>query len=297
MSNYDDIFSTPQAPETKEQPFDKDAWAERKQAERKEVYELADGTAEAISMDGNKFQDYLNVQSRFDRYSSTNALLILAQMPKATQVKDFDSWKENGVSIKKQQRGISILEPGEEYTREDGSIGTNYNVKKVFDISQTTARSKPQPSVSVDERLLLKALIHNPPVPIQTTEEIPDNVGAVYDHKQQTIFVRRGMEAPDIFRSVSKELAHAQLALMQDGYNRKDAGFTAYCASYVLCKRNGIDVSGYTFKELPESITEKRSQGIREELSKIRDITNDIGGRMAKVLEPSKAPKHKEQER
>ena len=69
-------------------------------------------------------------------------LLILAQKPDATQLKDFDGWKDAGASIKRQQKGISILEPGEEYEREDGSIGTSYNVKRVFDISQTTARAK-----------------------------------------------------------------------------------------------------------------------------------------------------------
>ena len=31
------------------------------------------------------------------------------------------------------------MEPGKEYEREDGSTGTYYNAKKVYDISQTTA--------------------------------------------------------------------------------------------------------------------------------------------------------------
>lgn len=168
MSNFDDIFegNAPRKGQTN-QPFDKEAWAEKKQAERQAVYDLADTTAEAVSADGSKFQAYLDVQTRFSRYSTTNVLLILAQKPDATQLKDFDGWKDAGASIKRQQKGISILEPGEEYEREDGSIGTSYNVKRVFDISQTTARAKAQPSVSMDDRLLLKALISRPPVPIQ----------------------------------------------------------------------------------------------------------------------------------
>lgn len=112
MSNFDDIFDTQSARKNlNDQPFDKDAWAEKKQAERKAVYDLADTTAEAVSMDGGKYRDYLDVQARFDRYSATNALLILAQMPQATQLKDFDGWRDAGASIKKQQKGISILEP------------------------------------------------------------------------------------------------------------------------------------------------------------------------------------------
>ena len=141
MSNFDDIFEGNASRKGQtNQPFDKEAWAEKKQAERQAVYDLADTTAEAVSANGSKFQAYLDVQTRFSRYSATNVLLILAQKPDATQLKDFDGWKDAGASIKRQQKGISILEPGEEYEREDGSIGTSYNVKRVFDISQTTAR-------------------------------------------------------------------------------------------------------------------------------------------------------------
>lgn len=207
MNNFDDIFDAPEAKKSRnDQTFDKGAWAEKKQAERKTVYDLADSTAETVAADGGKFRDYLDVQTRFSRYTATNALLILAQMPQATQLKDFESWRSTGAYIKRQEmgHGISILEPGDEYQREDGSVGTFYNVKKVYDVSQTSTRAKVQPVVSVDERMLLRALIHNPPVPMQTVDTLPNNMGALYDHDQGVIFVRRGMAADDIFRSVSK---------------------------------------------------------------------------------------------
>ena len=174
MNSFDDIFEghISQRGQTN-QPFDKEAWAEKKQAERQSVYDLADTTAVEVSADGSKFQSYLDVQTRFSRYSATNVLLILAQKPEATQLKDFNGWKEAGASIKRQQKGISILEPGEEYERADGSIGTSYNVKRVFDISQTTARAKVQPAISVDDRLLLKALISRSPVPMGVTAPMP----------------------------------------------------------------------------------------------------------------------------
>ena len=92
MNNYDDIFTSRE--DFRETPFDKDAWAEKKQAERREVYEVADNTAIAASKDGPYYQQYLDVQARFPRYSTTNALLILAQNPDATRLKDFDGWKE-----------------------------------------------------------------------------------------------------------------------------------------------------------------------------------------------------------
>lgn len=300
MNNFDDIFEgtvpAGQADQSS-QPFDKDAWADRKKAERQSVYELADATAEAVSTDGGKFREYLDVQARFDRYSATNALLVLAQMPQATQIRDYDGWKDAGTSVKRHPKPISILEPGDEYQREDGSIGTYYNVKRVYDISQTTARAKPQPTVSMDDRLLLKALISRPPVPMQMADELPNNMGAYYDHDKQVIFVRRGMEASDIFRSVSKELAHAELAAVNGDYNRQDAAFAAYSVSYLLCRKYGIDASSYDFSRLPDSFRESDAQGIRSALTEIRDTAGEISGRMYRVLEQSKPPKTKEQER
>lgn len=300
MNNFDDIFegTTPAGQSDQgSHTFDKDAWADRKKAERQSVYELADTTAEAVSADGGKFREYLDVQTRFDRYSATNALLVLAQMPQATQVRDYDGWKDVGVSVKRHPKSISILEPGDEYQREDGSIGTYYNVKRVYDISQTTARAKPQPTVSMDDRLLLKALIFRPPVPMQMADELPSNMGAYYDHDQQVIFVRRGMEASDIFRSVSKELAHAELAATNGDYSRQDAAFAAYSVSYLLCRKYGIDASSYDFSRLPDSFRESDPQGIRAALTEIRDTAGEISGRMYRVLEQSKPPKSKEQER
>lgn len=335
MNNFDDIFEGA-APagqsDQSSQPFDKDAWADRKKAERQSVYGLADATAEAVSTDGGKFREYLDVQARFDRYSATNALLVLAQMPQATQIRDYDGWKDAGVSVKRHPKSISILEPGDEYQREDGSVGTYYNVKRVYDISQTTASSSrtpyrsfppkgekltrsvapplptksgdfagtptsPQPTVSMDDRLLLKALISRPPVPMQMADELPNNMGAYYDHDQQVIFVRRGMEASDIFRSVSKELAHAELAAAKGDYSRQDAAFAAYSVSYLLCRKYGIDASSYDFSRLPDCFRESDPQGVRAALTEIRDTAGEISGRMYRVLEQNKPPKTKEQER
>lgn len=296
MNGYDDIFDV-QSQNQPNRPFDKEAWAEKKQAERKAVYELADSTALSVAGDGNRFRDYLDVQARFDRYSVTNALLILAQMPQATQVKDYNGWKDAGVYVKKRPQSISILEPGNEYQREDGSWATSYNVKRVYDVSQTNNRTRAQAKVALDDRILLKALISRPPVPMQTANELPNHMGAYYDHAQQVIFVRRGMAAQDIFRSVSKELAHAEIAGMNPNYSRENAAFAAYSASYILCKEHGVDVGGYDFSRLPEQFCNGDAQSIRSALKEIRDTAGNISARMSRALEQTRQSKSKEQER
>ena len=113
MSNFDDIFTTTPK-ETKEVPkaenaeFDRTSWAEQKQIEREQAYSLIDATAENLTQNGSKFKGYLDVQSKFDRYSVANNLLILAQKPEATRLADFKTWKENDAAIKKGEKGITI---------------------------------------------------------------------------------------------------------------------------------------------------------------------------------------------
>ena len=187
-----------------------------------------------------------------------------------------------------------MLEPGEEYTKEDGTVGVSYNSKKVFDISQTTAKTKDRPTMKRDERLLLKAIIHNAPCPIEISQKLPENINAVYRPDDKKIYVRPGLEAGDIFRGISQELAHAHL---DDGaYKRSDHAFTAYCVSYVLCSRYNVPKDMFRFDRLPEGFSTMDARSVRNELSKIRDVANEISSDMAKVLDKSMKPKERRDE-
>jgi hypothetical protein len=193
MANFDDLLNS--TPTTKEnaaqQQFSKAEYAAKKQAERETVYNLADDTAIEVTADDGKFQAFLDVQGRFDRYSAVNALLIFAQNPEATRLGSFDYWKNQRGSVTSGQSGISILEPGKEYLQKDGSIGIGYNIKKVFDISQVgTRRLKYVPTPSFDERQILGALLSNPPVKITGVDELPEDLGAETNPETGEISVR-----------------------------------------------------------------------------------------------------------
>ena len=92
-------------------PFDKAQWAAQKQEQRKEAYELIDSTCTKMMTSGNCFQQYLDVQSRFDRYSVANAILVSAQKPDAVQLKDYSAWKQNRIYVNKDAHKIGIIEP------------------------------------------------------------------------------------------------------------------------------------------------------------------------------------------
>lgn len=294
MSNYDDIFAGQATDQRSREfaPFDKESWAAQKQQERESAYQRIDDTVLQMARNGELFRTFLDVQSRFDRYSVSNAVLITAQMPNATRLADFDTWKSDGAYVKKGAVGISILEPGNEYERDDGSTGVSYNLKKVFDISQTNSRKPAVPEKATDMRETLKALISNAPCKIEISSELPDGINAAYQPQSRTVFIRQGMDGSDIFRSLTQELAHAHMD--KGDYNRKDCAFSAYCVAYMLCKRNGVAVDNFRFDRLPDHLRDMDARGIRDELGKIRDVTNEISGDMARALDRQREQKNRD---
>ena len=143
----------------------KEEYAEKMKAEKEAVYQMADDTAKAIVSDPEKFKAFLDTQSRLDRYSAVNALLIFKQLPEASQLKNFDDWSKDNVKIQKGAKSISILEPVE-YAKRDGTTGISYNVKKVFDVSQTNGKRPPAPTVNRDPKALITVMLDSSPVEV-----------------------------------------------------------------------------------------------------------------------------------
>jgi hypothetical protein len=288
VNNLDDLFRQDAASRSStnpsEQPFDKETWAQKKQELRQWTYETIDAATSSIAQSGDEFQRYLDVQSRFDRYSVSNALLILAQRPEATRISDFDTWKEQGVFIRRKETGFYILEPGEEYRRDDGSTGISYNPKKMFDIAQTTASQKREQPTYPDDRMRIKALLDRAPVPIVIGDALPPEMHALYQPDTRNIVIRRGLDAGDIFRSLAQELAHAELDRGDGRYSRSDFTFHAYCASYILCKQYGVDTSFFRFHRVPEKLKNMEPQQIRAELTMMKDTAHNMARRMNRML-------------
>lgn len=307
MNNFDDLFeqrpqaeAAPQKQESQKERPKRQWWQVKEEKHRKEAYATLDKIFGEFSEGTGSMEAYLDVQSRFPFHSARNALLIEAKCPHAERIHDEKGWKDMGVTVLEEEKRlpIIILEPGKAYRREDGSVGQNFYAKEVYDISQTTARDESQPHVSYDDRLLLKGLIASSPVPIRAVEELPQGRGAVYDPEQNAILVKKGMDAPDIFRCVSLEAANVQLAQSHEGYSREAEGYKAYAVSYMLCQRYGVDVKGYDISRLDGVL---QGQDPREEvpaaLTDMRDTFKEMNGRMARAMGLTRASKQKEQER
>lgn len=275
-------------------PFDKAEWAAQKQAQRQEAYELIDNTCSEMMADGESFRQYLDVQGRFDRYSVANAVLVSAQMPEATQLKDYNAWKQSRVYVNKDAQKIVILEPSKEYTRDDGTKAVGYNAKVVYDISETSAKDRQQAQEPKTMRELVSAMIDASPVPFVPVADL--EIPAYYDSKQQTIFIKTGLTEEQLFVSMAKEVSAAVFDFKHNE-SRDASDFKSFCVAYMVSTRYGVDTRGFSFDRLPREFSEMDTQVFKGELGSMSDVLGEIQSDMFKSLEKNKPPKNKEQER
>lgn len=259
---------------------------------------MIDSTAEEISENPDKLKAFLDVQARMDRYSSANALLIYSQLPEATRLKDFTGWGEDNVRVKKGAKSISILEPVE-YTKNDGSTGISYNVKKMFDVSQTNGKRQPAPTLNRDPQELVAVMIDTSPVEVEIVDEMPQpNMGAFYKNEDQTLYVKRGFgDGVLLCQNIAQELAFAQLSIQSDSYNRREMGFKAVCVGYMVCKKLGIDTKSFAVNRMPSDWKDMDAKAVRSELSQMRSALGEIHSRVSDELYRQQQARSKDRER
>ncbi|WP_460708970.1 ArdC-like ssDNA-binding domain-containing protein [Myceligenerans halotolerans] len=116
-----------------------------------------DANVAALAGDA-EWNAYLRMAALLPRYSFNNQLLILWQMPDATRVASFKTWKKLGRWVRKDEKGLVILRPrivraqpegsddgspqGEENTPREKLVG--FTVGKTFDVSQTDGEPLPE---------------------------------------------------------------------------------------------------------------------------------------------------------
>ena len=283
---------------TRREQLSPQEWAEKKQLEKESVYQLIDSTAEEISENPDKLKAFLDVQARMDKYSSANALLIYSQLPEATRLKDFAGWGEDNVRVKKGAKSISILEPVE-YTKSDGSQGISYNVKKMFDVSQTNGKKQPAPTLNRDTDDIIAVMVDTSPVNVELIDEMPQpSMGAFYKNEDQTLYIQRGFDdSVKLVQNIAQELAFAQLSIQSDSYSRRDMGFKAVCVGYMVCKKLGVETKSFAVNRIPADWKDMDAKAVRSELSQMRSALGEIATRVSDELYRQKQERTKDRER
>lgn len=271
MDNFDALFENGKS---EAQRMTTEEYAEMKKAERTELYEKMDGMADKVLSEPSALHNYLSMQAKLGRTSVANTLLVLAQKPEATYVADFETWKEKGRSVKRNENGIKVFEQNGEFTRDDGSVGLSYNVRRVFDVSQTRGR-QPQPRATLTMPLKekIKALMKNTPVTVRPSEQVSESVGALYSAEDNTIYVARTNDWNKLFFVVARELARAE--------GHEDT-FICDCAANITCERFGVPQKNSD--AIPNDIAEMEPREKRAILSDAHEAASNTIERVDGLL-------------
>lgn len=259
-----------------EKDIGREKFKEKKRAELEALYDAVNEETLMIAEDPEKFSAYLRIQARFNRYTVTNAILLLHQFQDAQKLKTFEGWKRDGASVKRGEKSISILEPYS-YIKADGSMGNGFRIKKLFNISQTDLKQSPDPFLSgVSSRSLLRALLEASPVESEAVETLDHGKDAVYDQEKQKIYIRRMLELDDFFRAAAVSIAEAQLA--EQGSSQDELESKAKAIAFMLCVKYGIDPERIRVK-MPGADAQMEIKDIKAELSEIRNAFAGIADR------------------
>ena len=171
------------------QEYDKEAYAQKKYEERMNLNKMIDDMVDKIKLNIDDFKKYLDVQVKFPNYSVSNALLVTAQFPEATQLKSYDSWRNARAYVNKKPIYVNIFEYSDTYTRKDGTVAPSYNVKKMIDVSQTSLKQVRKAFQNYDDKNLLKAFLTNSNANIQVVNNLEDLVK--YNKSENVLYISR----------------------------------------------------------------------------------------------------------
>lgn len=288
-------------------------YANQQQKIKEATEQLEAGIKEFFSSD--KFQEYLNVMSRFHSYSYSNSVMIAMQKPDATLLAGFSGWQKNfDRHVKAGERGIRIFAPVPVKTKverekkdpdtklpvldENGDpvmetveIKTpRFKIVTVFDVSQTDG--KPLPSLGVDELTgnveqfsqFFEALKRTSTVPIGF-EELHDGSNGYYSPAEKRIAIREGMSEVQTVKTAIHELAHSRLhdfdrtkppAEAEKRKDRNTREVEAESVAYVVCQHFGIDTSDYSFGYVATWSASRELPELKASLQTIRDAASSL---------------------
>jgi len=181
------------------------------------IVQLEAGKSEALT-------NYLTAMSRFHSYSFGNVLEISRQMPAATRVAGFWTWKNLGRNVKAGQKGIRILAPivgvrrkrqdeaEKDITKQNERILLGFRNTYVWDISQTDGIDLPSlrqvtgdPGENIER---LTAFLNSKGIAVNYSENIAPALGMSYGGR---IAILPGQSKAETFSTLVHEAGHELL--------------------------------------------------------------------------------------
>lgn len=278
------MIQNPVEDQNSEQKLSKEEYAALKKQEREETWMQIDGQAQSVFRDGASLQKFLDFMAgQYNMPKVPNLLLLYSQNPEVKLVKSFDEWKHDRRSLRTGVHGYTYI-IDTKYEK-DGEMRSGYAISKGYDITQTKGRpleERPQRDIHT----LLEAVLKNQNIRLQIADNLPDKIQAQYIPNQRTIYIRNGMSEITTFHAINRELACAALDQHDGNYARNRVNAQAFCATYILGKRYGVDVSGFDLEKVAgiQEHGQKDPQELRLFLNDVRTAAYGIRGHIERNL-------------
>lgn len=247
--------------------------------------------------DSETFRAYLDAQAKFHAYSFANTLLIVGQMPEATHVAGYQTWKRLGRQVRRGEKGIRIIvpirgratpSPAESEEPDAGAIDNpvrtivRFGTGSVFDISQT--EGKPLPSIDVpvlqgeDGTALydrLASVAGAEGITLERSSQIErETVMGFYEPGERRIVVREASP-----RQMTKTLAHELAHHFGAGtHSSPEEETMAESVAYVVCARYDLDTGERSFPYV--ATWSKDAAVLKGAMARIQQVSSRIIGQL-----------------
>jgi len=181
------------------------------------IEQLEAGKSDALT-------NYLTAMSRFHNYSFGNVLEIARQMPTATRVAGFWTWKNMGRSVNAGAKGIRILAPmvgvrrkndkeaEKDITKQNERVLLGFRNAYVFDVSQTNGVDLPtmhevrgEPGENIER---LAAFLKEQDIQLVYRDDLQGALGKSYGGR---IAILSGQSKAEEFSTLVHETAHEMM--------------------------------------------------------------------------------------
>ena len=226
--------------------------------------ELLEGLSNGIGelTTSEKWTQYLDVQSRFYRYSPNNVMLILLQNPYATRVAGYRAWQALDHQVLAKESALRILAPMT-YKKDDAPEGEKaseirgFKLVPVFDISQTEGPDLPDVVSKLEGFapdgvfVKLTEFAQGIGFRVERPESLDSGANGDTTHSEGRIRVVSSNSEAQQAKTLAHEIGHALLHDPAVETTRDLARglkeLEAESAAYVICTALGMDTSDYSF--------------------------------------------------
>ena len=241
------------------------------------------------------FKQYLDVISKFWKYSYHNQMLICCRMPDATRVAGFRTWQILKRRVLKGSKAIKILAPYKKKVTDKDPVTNEEKEKRitlfipvnVFDISQTEGETLPDIDISVtgdnynDFLDNLVSLCKNKSIEVKF-ENLGIN-GLYGFSKGGEIAVTNTESINTQVNTLIHEIAHELLHKGENAFSKQEREIQAEGTAYVVTKHFGMENKSFNYLALYDADYKKIMDNLKSVAEASKEIIEFLEREMCEV--------------